>query len=56
MNDILVRTDDDCDQLCAVLCRNGYNVTAEEIPTSVTSTINPYKWRIRFSDSKGDKK
>ena len=44
----LVKSDIDCDQVCAILCRNGYSVTADEIPYQVTSEINPPKWKIRY--------
>lgn len=52
MNEILVYTQQDCDDLCRVLCRSGYVVTAAQIATSVCSTICPKQWRVTYYEPK----
>lgn len=40
---LLVRTRDDCDELCAILCRNGYYTVAHDMPKG---------WSISYYDPK----
>ena len=49
---LLVYTMDDCDALCAILCRNGYCTVAHEVITAVSSEIVPKRWCISYYDPK----
>ena len=49
---IEVFTTQDCNELCAILCRNGYAVTANSIIYGVSNELTPKQWRIEYYDPK----
>lgn len=46
---LLVYTRDDCDELCAILCRNGYYTVAHEIIAESSKSV-PKGWSISYYD------
>ena len=52
MNEILVYTMQDCNDLCGILARNGYCTTAYQLVTSTSSEILPKQWSIKYYDPK----
>ena len=52
MNTIVVFTQKDMNDLCAILSRNGYVATAYNIVSSTGTTCCGKQWRIDYYDSK----
>ena len=52
MNTIVVFTQKDMNDLCAILSRNGYVATAYNIVSSTESTCCGKQWRIDYYDPK----
>lgn len=52
MNEILVYTMQDCNDLCGILARNGYCTTAYQLITATSSEILPKQWSIKYYDPK----
>lgn len=52
MNTIVVYTQKDMNDLCAILSRNGYVATAYNIVSSTESTCCGKQWRIDYYDPK----
>ena len=49
---IEVYTQQDCNDLCAVLSRSGYCTIAYFIPSAVTNSLISKQWRIEYYDPK----
>lgn len=45
---IEVYTMQDCNDLCGILSRNGYMVTALNIVQGVSNTATPKQWKIEY--------
>lgn len=52
MNEILVYTLQDCNDLCGILARNGYCTTAYQLVTATSNEILPKQWSIKYYDPK----
>lgn len=52
MNTIVVFTQKDMNDLCAILSRNGYVTTAYHIVSSTENTCCGKQWRIDYYDPK----
>ena len=52
MNNIIVYTQKDKNDLCAILSRNGYVATAYNIISTTESTCCSKQWRIDYYDPK----
>ena len=56
MNEILVYTQQDCNDLCGILARNGYCTVAYQILNNMSSSIIPKNWCIQYYNPQEVKK
>ena len=47
-HEILVYGQQDCNDLCAILARNGYYTIAYNLPNQFVSTAVPKQWKIVY--------
>ena len=50
MNEILVYTMQDCNDLCGILARNGYCTTAYQLVTATSNECFPKQWSVKYYD------
>lgn len=53
-NQLFVGSIDDCNDLCAILARNGYYVKADQIPANVSAVVNPPSWVVSYCPTPAD--